>query len=348
MARNETLEFLYDTFEGCYSNRDTIKRTTGIINYVVEDSHDTLADVQIGTKHLILLNKSGEILEEGDHVWVYYWNSIADGYIALRCGEAKNIGGGIKNAGVLTERQDTVYDIAKEVAIVDTENKAKAYYTNTNNIILVDKYTAVAMTTDTYPDSPNWITWETDTDGAVDLRQRVADMNSRLWSNEIKSYWIPNGSGFSLGTEYTYTLQVDFAEFVYETPIGGQLGWIYYLGIFCKETGWHSRVPNIFSETLSGMEDCGLITIYDSITPPTSNIVGDISSKPTLHGALGVCVGANSHFYGQVSSSPTPTYRQLSGLVYGTPLATMAMYNIDEYNYAISLTTDRDIVSSGL
>ena len=352
MSNNNALEFLQETFDECYDKLDTIKRVAGVINYVVADSHDTLADVQIDTKHLILLNKSGEILEEGDHVWVYYWNNIADGYIALRCGEARNIGGGIKNAGVLTERQDTVYNIAKEVAIVDTENKAKAYYTNANNVILMDKYTAVAMRDDTYSSGVT-IDWETDNDGVRDLRSRIASMSSRLWSNTIKSYWTPpRTTGFSVGTEYTYRLQVHSIEFSCDVPNGGQPGWLYHLGIFCDEVPtWTIRIPYVVSTSPTGLENCGLITIYDALYAPVLNELSDgFGNKPTAHGALAVCVSANSNFYGleHASSPATPSYQSLSGLIYGTPVNNMAMYNVDEYNYAVALTTERDIVSSNV
>lgn len=349
MARNKTLEFLHDTFNDCFDNQDTIKRTIGVINYLVEDSHGTLADVQIGTKHLVLFNKSGEILEEGDHVWVYYWNALADGYIALRCGEAKNIGGGIKNAGVLTERQDTVYNIAKDVAIVDAENKAKAYYTNANNVILINKYTGVAMRNDTYGTNST-IDWETETDGAIDLRSRIANMDSRLWSNTIKSFWTPpRVTGFYSGTEYTYHLQIHSVEFSCDMPDGSQAGWLYHLGIFCKEVpSWAVRIPYVVSTSPNGLENCGLITIYDELYAPiTDGLSGDADGKPKIHGALAVCVEANSKFYGleHPTTAVTPVYEPLSGLIYGASVNTGAMYNIDEYNYAIALTTERDIIS---
>ena len=349
MSKNNALEFLQETFDECYDKLDTIKRVAGVINYVVADSHDTLADVQIDTKHLILLNKSGELLEEGDHVWVYYWDNIADGYIALRCGEAKNIGGGIKNAGVLTERQDTVYNIAKEVAIVDTENKAKAYYTNTNNVILINKYTAVAMADDTYPSGASAIDWSADTDGAIDLKTRLANMNSRLWSNKIKSYWIPsNVTGFTLGNEYTYYLQIRSVYYTNDTPLTHQLGWVYTIGVFCQEVPIWDMSISALSETSTGLEDCGLITLYTSLNAPSQVTSGTFGNKPTATGTLAVCAGTNSNLYGAYypSGATTPSYRKIEGLVNAYGLSTVALYNIDEYNYAVALTTERDIVSS--
>lgn len=346
MARNQTLEFLHDTFNDCYDNQDTIKRTTGVINYLVEDSHGKLADVQIGTKHLVLFNKSGEVLEAGDHVWVYYWNTLADGYIALRCGEAKNIGGGIKNAGVLTERQDTVYNIAKDVAIVDAENKAKAYYTDANNVILINGYTAVAMSVNTYPENVSTISWATETAGAIDLRERIAEMNPRLFSNKIKSYWIPSGSSsFVQGNEYTYYLQIHSIALTEDTPATHRYGWVYSLGLYCEEVPWYVvQIPSATSETPTGLEDCGLITIYDTLNAPVENTFGN---KPTANAALAVCASGNASLYGAYlpDGATTPTYKKVTGLIYGFPIATVPLRNVDEFNYAISLTTERDIVS---
>lgn len=346
MARNQTLEFLHDTFNDCYDNQDTIKRTTGVINYLVEDSHGKLADVQIGTKHLVLFNKSGEILEEGDHVWVYYWNALADGYIALRCGEAKNIGGGIKNAGVLTERQDTVYSIAKDVAIVDAENKAKAYYTDANNVILIDGYTAVATSVNTYPETSAVIDWSTETEGAIDLKERIADMNPRLFSNKVKSYWIPTGaSGFVTGNEYTYYLQIYSIYLTEDTPATHGYGWVYSLGLFCEELPYFRRqIPSVISETPYGLEDCGLITIYDTLYAPVENLYGN---KPTANAALAVCASGNARLYGGYipEGATTPSYKRVTGLVYGFPMTNVPFRDVDEFNYAISLTTERDIVS---
>lgn len=38
------------------------------------------------SKDITLLNKSHDALELGDYVWVHYWNTITDGYIAIKVG----------------------------------------------------------------------------------------------------------------------------------------------------------------------------------------------------------------------------------------------------------------------
>lgn len=53
---------------------------------VIEDD-DPFADL----RNLTLLNKTGEALEVGDAVWVYYWHDLSSGYIAIRCGVSNGI-----------------------------------------------------------------------------------------------------------------------------------------------------------------------------------------------------------------------------------------------------------------
>ena len=49
--------------------------------------HDIKEGIEIDTSNdLMLVNKSNDSLYLGCHVWVYYWNTPSDGYIALRIG----------------------------------------------------------------------------------------------------------------------------------------------------------------------------------------------------------------------------------------------------------------------
>lgn len=44
-----------------------------------EEEYDTRND-------LVLINKTHDELKIGDHVWVHYWRTISDGYIAIKIG----------------------------------------------------------------------------------------------------------------------------------------------------------------------------------------------------------------------------------------------------------------------
>ena len=51
--------------------------------------HDIKEGIEIDTSNdLMLVNKSNDSLYLGCHVWVYYWNTPSDGYIALRIGRS--------------------------------------------------------------------------------------------------------------------------------------------------------------------------------------------------------------------------------------------------------------------
>lgn len=54
---------------------------------VKQIKHDIDSGYSIDTsKDVTLLNKSHDALEMGDYVWVHYWNTITDGYIAIKVG----------------------------------------------------------------------------------------------------------------------------------------------------------------------------------------------------------------------------------------------------------------------
>lgn len=65
-----------------YIAREKERRQLEEQGLTLEDDEDQYPNV----RNLALMNKTGEILEVGDAVWVYYWHDLADGYIAMRCG----------------------------------------------------------------------------------------------------------------------------------------------------------------------------------------------------------------------------------------------------------------------
>ena len=63
-----------------------IKHIPAIVTEVPADKKNGVAKVFTLGRTLTLLNKSGELLKVGDGVVIHYWDNIANGYIALRCG----------------------------------------------------------------------------------------------------------------------------------------------------------------------------------------------------------------------------------------------------------------------
>ena len=91
----------------------------------------------------VMMNKSGEILEPGDSVWIHcHGGGIASGYIAIRNGVPKPMGGGggfaINNAVVMTEGQADTYAPNGEIINVDVNNRLTTKYANTSNKFIVN------------------------------------------------------------------------------------------------------------------------------------------------------------------------------------------------------------------
>lgn len=100
------LTYIHGIIDNRYETYDVLKRKYGVIKEVlsfaraivtVEDSDmmdlqkdykkdEEEREINKKTRDLNLLNKTGEELEAGDGVWVYYWHDIVSGYIAVKCG----------------------------------------------------------------------------------------------------------------------------------------------------------------------------------------------------------------------------------------------------------------------
>lgn len=85
------------------SGHSTIKRAMGKVESI--NSTYTMAGVSIvGSNALVTLpNKTNQILEVGDYVWVHYWQNITDGYVAFKNGQGDymlNVGEGVNNSTI--------------------------------------------------------------------------------------------------------------------------------------------------------------------------------------------------------------------------------------------------------
>lgn len=103
---SNSLSYLNGIVKQRYKTYPVLKRKFGIIKTVIsfgkavvtledEDMLDLQKDYKEQgeeyesnrkTRDLTLLNKTGVPLQIGDAVWVYYWNTLTDGYIAHVCG----------------------------------------------------------------------------------------------------------------------------------------------------------------------------------------------------------------------------------------------------------------------
>lgn len=138
------LDLLNDIASDRVDKEDSLKRCSGVVESIVDNTDGGKAVVRCMNRSLTLLNKTGEILEVGDSVWVHYWGNLANGYIALRNGLPNSRGGGggsfhITNAVAMLETQASLYTVATEVVDVDVENAIRVKYGDPENIIIASQ-----------------------------------------------------------------------------------------------------------------------------------------------------------------------------------------------------------------
>ena len=96
-----------------YERYERLKRASGKIVEVLPRPINKCKVLVLNTV-VTLLNKTGELLEENDSVWVYYWDNIANGYIAIKNGLTRRQLPITQYAAVYTPDQYEVYRIEHE------------------------------------------------------------------------------------------------------------------------------------------------------------------------------------------------------------------------------------------
>lgn len=124
---NDGLTALNNIIDNRYESYNILKRKYGIVKEVlsyaraivtVEDKDmmdlqreyqkpkgedEEKTDYGAKTRDLNLLNKTGEELFVGDSVWIYYWKTLTDGYIALHVGAKKEVSVPVRYMAVIKE-----------------------------------------------------------------------------------------------------------------------------------------------------------------------------------------------------------------------------------------------------
>lgn len=328
MSTKDTLDFLDDVFENQYKKRDTLKRVCGVVQEIIEGTSYGKAKIKIGNSSPILLNKTGEILNVGDHVWVHYWHSLMDGYIALRVGVSNPYGGfHIDNAAVLTEQQSSVYDVAREVINVDVENKMKSHYGSYKNTIIVDGFPAISC-----GNVSNTVIYPFVSQADLELQAKVLTLSSSMLSSRVASYWVPqDNSSFVFGNEYHYYMEIDKMS-----NIDGE--WCYTLGMFCEEVRSWSISSSVYFKDKDLLSNAGIIFVYNAISGGGYDH-GWAQGFPIL-----CCGGANSGYY---YNAATGQVERTGGLLVGTKGFYHMPFKSDaEMHYALSLAERSEIIST--
>lgn len=135
-----------------------IKHIPAIVTEVPADKKNGVAKVFALGRTLTLLNKSGELLKAGDGVVIHYWDNIANGYIALRCGLPVfkiDSGGGEIYSGELPLHEET--DIDKAYILHEYNQNTQVFYSydydtnpeqiTSNSFSYADYYPASSVST---------------------------------------------------------------------------------------------------------------------------------------------------------------------------------------------------------
>ena len=76
------------------NNQTAIRKVSArVVSVSTDNTSATLQLVDESNSTIVLYNKTGEFLSAGETVWVHYWKTVTDGYIAIRCGETNYSGG---------------------------------------------------------------------------------------------------------------------------------------------------------------------------------------------------------------------------------------------------------------
>lgn len=136
---------------------EVLKHIPGTVVKIVDNTYNGKAVVNVMGRSLTLLNKSGEILKQGDGVIIHYWDNVANGYIALRCGLPNPAGGlNIENAVVGYESIAKVNNVSKSVEKVYSENKYKTTYGTAPSTFYLNGYPAFLTKYASSPPSEHW------------------------------------------------------------------------------------------------------------------------------------------------------------------------------------------------
>ena len=125
----------------------SIKRVPAKVLSVTADYKRADVELSNGMIQKNMLNKSNEVLDIGQGVYVEYMTMPSSGYIAMTTGECRPLGGGepsvgiqIDNAAIITPVQASRFITDEEIIYVDEEEIAKIVYGKVPNWFYIQGY----------------------------------------------------------------------------------------------------------------------------------------------------------------------------------------------------------------
>ena len=143
----ENIKRQYGVVKRLIPNTDSAKVMVKIRNIVDDDLTENENDNDLDEKNWItLLNKTGQRLNVGDTVWIYYWNTITDGYVAIKIGKPTgNVDRKIllERAMAITNSNNVINKTSQTVSSFEIKNKTIRACGNTPPVIYVGGMPAV-------------------------------------------------------------------------------------------------------------------------------------------------------------------------------------------------------------
>lgn len=331
--------------------------------YKENSEQDQSNDNITGIRDLNLLNKTGEKLEVGDAVWVYYWHDISSGYIAIRIGKNKGTDAKVKisRAAVMPSPisndiyshakiySDTVWNqaISDRTRYIDDNNNLSIQIggglSNLErphfNLFLMNGFPTVLIPflTDYYHGGGSYSTYN-----RRYILQHLNMVNSRLFSNKIlfsgnmgfnDIYLDPQDNRNGL-----MTIAGDFRFEVAAYKGRGANRYQPVIKITCDEVAHLVSCGNVYSDDVAQR-----LPLYDTEQDVLSNVSMIIVSSSTVRynsisdqtNQVGIAIRARKQD-GTYGWGLINTRRLSSGYNLGYITANFA--TVDEYWYCICVT----------
>lgn len=250
---------------------EILKHIPATVVEVVENTNNGKAIVLVMGRKLTLLNKTGEILEKNDAVIIHYWDNIANGYIALRCGLPRPAGGlYIKNAVTVTKPKSKIEDVSEYVGDVYSENKYKNTYDTAPEIFYVNGCPAyLTKYLSQGKDPAPTIDYSNNEEYAIGIKNELRSIDIDLFSQSVS---IKKQNTRRIWTDEGYVNVITLDDETYYTHISYsnniQSSWAHRIGLYSQtDDTFFRQCDNVYFHSLNSFDRGGIIIVCTNIYP---------------------------------------------------------------------------------
>ena len=209
---SDTLSCFNSLVDSAFDKIENIKRQYGVVKKIISDTDSAKVKVKIRNivnsdlskteiendpdekNWLTLLNKTGQRLKVGDTIWVHYWRTITDGYVAIKIGKQSQGGGriGLDKAMTITDKHNVINNISQTVSSFGVQNKVTKSCGDTPSVIYVGGcpavyYAGVSALPQIYSSTAESGTWRTRINN---FKQFIMNLDDSLFIKDISNIYI--------------------------------------------------------------------------------------------------------------------------------------------------------------